>query len=415
MSVFNTSVSGMLADNNWLSTISQNVANANTTGFKNVETEFSSLVDSSPGSTPQVAGVSTNMISLNNLQGAVESTQTVSNLAVQGAGFFIVSDASGDIYLTRNGSFVPDAQGNLVNSAGYYLMGQNTENTTGSATVNSIAGLSKVNVQGAAATATASTTATIVANLPSTASIVAAANLPSTNAAGAKYTDETTLTAYDNLGGAHTLNLYFSNLGGGQWQVDAFDNAGATAGTGFPYSGGELGTSSTLTFNTTTGALTSGSPISIPVPGGATLSLDVSQTTQLASAFGVTSSTINGNAPGTMSGFSISASGVMSFEYNNGSSVNAFVIPLANVPSPDNLTSLIGGAYSTNYASGNLQVNNADSGGLGTINDSSLEGSTVDLAAELTNMIQAQSAYEANSKVFQTGANLFDTLNNLHA
>lgn len=414
MSVFNTSVSGMLADSNWLSTISQNVANANTTGFKNVETEFTALVDSSPGSTPQVAGVSTNMISLNNLQGAVESTQTVSNLAVQGAGYFIVSDASGSIYLSRNGSFVPDAQGNLVNSAGYYLMGANTEQTSGNVTINSISGLTKVNVQGAAATSTPSTTAKIVANLPSTAAVVAAGNLPSTNAVGSQYTAETTLTGYDNLGGAHTINLYFSNLGGGQWEVDAYDNSAATAGTGFPYSSGPLA-STTLNFSTTTGALTSGSPVSIGIPGGATLSLDLSQTTQLASAFGVTSATINGNAPGTMSGFSISATGVMQFQYNNGSSVNAFVIPLANVPSPDNLTSLIGGAYSTNYASGDIQVNNADSGGLGTINDSSLESSTVDLAAELTNMIQAQSAYEANSKVFQTGANLFDTLNNLHA
>ena len=414
MSVFNTSVSGMLADSNWLSTISQNVANANTTGFKNVETEFSSLVDSSPGSTPQVAGVSTSMISLNNLQGAVESTQTVSNLAVQGAGFFIVSDASGDIYLTRNGSFVPDAQGNLVNSAGYFLMGADTTNTSGTATINSISGLTKVNVQGAAATATASTAAKIVANLPSTAAIVPAANLPSTNSVGAQYTDETTLTAYDNLGGSHTINLYMSNLGGGQWEVAAYDNAAATPGAGFPYTGGPLATT-TLTFSTTTGALSGGSPMAIPVPGGQTLNLDLSQATQLASSFGVTSATINGNAPGTMSGFSISPSGVMSFQYNNGSSVNAFVIPLADVPSPDNLTSLIGGAYSTNYASGNLQVNNADSGGLGTINDSSLESSTVDLAVELTNMIQAQSAYQANSKVFQTGANLFDTLNNLHA
>ncbi len=101
----------MLANSNWLSTISQNVANANTTGYKNVETEFSALVDPLRGAPSQVAGVTTNMLSLNALQGQVEATQTTTNLAVQGAGFFVVSDASGDIFLTRNGSFVPDASG----------------------------------------------------------------------------------------------------------------------------------------------------------------------------------------------------------------------------------------------------------------------------------------------------------------
>ncbi len=111
MSVLNTSVSGMLANSNWLSTIAQNVANANTTGYKNTETQFSALVDASPGQTSQVAGVTTSMVSYNTLQGQVETTQTVTDLAVQGAGFFVVSDGSGDIFLTRNGSFIAGLAG----------------------------------------------------------------------------------------------------------------------------------------------------------------------------------------------------------------------------------------------------------------------------------------------------------------
>ena len=113
----------MLADQNWLSSISQNVANANTTGYKNLETEFSTLVDQARrAGPPQGAGVKRARVSLNALQGSVVSTQTATNLAVQGSGFFIVSNSAGDLYLTRNGSFVPDASGNLVNCAGYYLM-----------------------------------------------------------------------------------------------------------------------------------------------------------------------------------------------------------------------------------------------------------------------------------------------------
>ena len=118
MTILNTSVSGMSADSNWLSSISQNVANANTTGYKNVETDFSTMVDQVASGSVEGAGVQTSTISLNSLQGSIVTSQTATNLAVQGAGFFVVSDSAGDLYLTRNGSFVPDASGNLVNSAG---------------------------------------------------------------------------------------------------------------------------------------------------------------------------------------------------------------------------------------------------------------------------------------------------------
>ena len=123
MSLMGTAVSGMLSDTNWLSTISQNVSNANTTGYKNVETEFSTLVDQAGGAADSLAGVATSIRALNSLQGSVVGTSTTTDLAIQGDGYFVVSDSSGALYLTRNGSFVPDASGNLVNSAGYYLMG----------------------------------------------------------------------------------------------------------------------------------------------------------------------------------------------------------------------------------------------------------------------------------------------------
>ena len=91
----------------------------------------------------------------------------------------------------------------------------------------------------------------------------------------------------------------------------------------------------------------------------------------------------------------------------------AYDIPLANVASPDNLTSLNGNVFQSNQNSGSIVYGTAGTSGLGTIVSSSLENSTVDLATELTQMIEAQSAYQANSKVFQTGADLLDILNNL--
>src|SRR5277367_6444125 len=92
MSILNTSVSGMLADSNWLSSISQNVANSNTTGYKNVETDFSSLVDQISGGDPDYGGVATSQVSLNSLQGSVIATSTPTDLAIQGSGFFVVSN-----------------------------------------------------------------------------------------------------------------------------------------------------------------------------------------------------------------------------------------------------------------------------------------------------------------------------------
>jgi flagellar hook protein FlgE len=414
MSVLNTSVSGMLADSNWLSTIAQNVSNANTTGYKNTDTDFTAMLTAS-GDTPQLAGVATNTVSYNGLQGQVASTQTSTNLAVQGSGFFIVSNSSGDIFLTRNGSFVPDAEGNLVNSAGYYLMAvPTTPDNAASQTVNSITGLQKVNVDGQAASATPSTEATLTLNLNASDGVVAAADLPSKNIAASTYSSETTITAYSDLGGAENLDLYFTNEGGGKWEVDAYNAADAASGGGFPYTSGPLATT-TLTFNTSTGDLasTSATSLSIPVPSGQTMSLDLSNATQLDTSFAITSSTINGNAPGTVSGVTVANNGIMSFDYTNGASAAAYIIPLANVESVDNLTSVMGQAYQVSDASGQMQINNPQSAGMGEIESSSLEGSTVDLATELTNMIQAQSAYEANSKVFQTGTDLFDVLNNL--
>src|SRR5208337_3006916 len=318
MTILNTSVSGMLADSNWLSSISQNVANADTTGYKNQETDFSTVVDSVSSTAPG-GGVMTSVRSLNTLQGNIVSSATSTNLAVQGSGFFVVSDSSGAMYLTRNGSFVADASGNLVNSAGYYLMGSNIQ--SGSAPpANALSSLQKVNVASSGEIASPTTSASIAANLPSTATPVAAANLPSANSASSTYTAQTSLVVYDNLGGAHTINLYLANTGANTWEVDAFDASKAATGGGFPYSSGPLATG-TLTFNSANGTLSSGSPLSFTVPGGQTVSLNLSSTTQLAAAFSVSSATANGNAPASLQGVSIAPNGTLSFNYSSGASV----------------------------------------------------------------------------------------------
>jgi flagellar hook protein FlgE len=129
----------------------------------------------------------------------------------------------------------------------------------------------------------------------------------------------------------------------------------------------------------------------------------------------VSAATANGNAPASLQGVSIATNGKLSFNYTSGASLPAYDIPLANVASPDNLMSVNGNAFTSNSASGPVFLGTAGASSFGVINSSSLESSTVDLATELTDMIQAQSAYEANSMVFQTGANILNVLNGLKA
>jgi len=416
MSLMGTAVSGMLGDTSWLTNISQNVANANTTGYKDAQTEFATVIDAVGSTSSAGGGVTASVRNMNMLQGSVVGTSTATDLAVQGDGYFVVSDSNGDLYLTRNGSFVPDAQGNLVNSAGYYLMGYNVQEGQSSGTSNSLAGLVKVNTITSGEAATPTTDGTLAVNLPSTAA-VDAGTLPSANVAASTYTEETSLVVYDNLGAAHTLNVYFTNTGKNAagdytWEVDVYDAADASASGGFPYSAGPLQTQ-TVTFSAADGDLTAGSPLTFNVPNGQGMSLDLSQSTQLAASFSVNQATANGNAASSLTGVKISSDGTLDFQYSNGVSSPGYDIPLATVASEDNLTSIDGNAFQANQNSGTIRVGTAGTGGLGSIASSSLEDSTVELATELTDMIQAQSAYQANSKVFQTGANLLDILNNL--
>jgi flagellar hook protein FlgE len=393
MSIMGASVSGMNADTTWLSAISQNVANANTTGYKNAQTSFEALVDQASTTSYDAVGVTTNTMSLNSMQGTVVGNQSaVTDLAVQGNGFFVVSNAAGDIFLTRDGSFVPDAAGNLVNSDGYYLMAYNTQNGPPTMSANSFAGMEVVNVDKAGEQATPSTTGTFAANLPSTA------------AAGDSET--TSLIAYDNLGGSENISMTMTKTAANTWQLTATTSAGTTTATlNFDPNTGDLAS--------LTGAAATGTALSIPVPGGQPLSLDLGSMTQLAANYNVATANVSGNAPSSVIGVSIGTDGALSFNFSNGQSVAGYKIPLANVPSPDNLASVSGNAYQTTIASGQPTIGTAGAEGFGSIESSSLENSTVDLATELTQMIEAQSAYQANSKVFQTGADLLDILNNL--
>ncbi|KKZ87800.1 flagellar hook protein FlgE [Rhizobium phaseoli] len=431
MSIFGsmkTAVSGMNAQANRLSTVSDNIANVNTTGYKAVSTSFSSLVLPSSGGNYNSGGVQTSVRQAVSDQGDISYTTSTTDLAISGDGFFIVQGPDGTPVLTRAGDFTKDDEGNLVNAAGFQLMGYSYDSGSPAVVVNGFDGLVPVNVSQDGLTAIASTSGVFKGNLDSNAKIpVAPATLPSANLATTTTdTKKVSMVAYDRLGNKVMYDFYFTKQSvaaapppappatAATWEVAMYRNANAATGgtTSFPYTaGGAVGTGS-LTFDAN-GKMTSSGAVTInDGVTGQSITMDFSGLTQLGADFSGTG-TPNGQAATPVKDVTIDGDGIVYAKYEDGSTKPLYRIPLANVASPDKLTLMSGNVYSANGQSGVTVTGFPQTNGLGTIKSGALEGSNVDLAGELTEMIEAQRSYTANSKVFQTGSDIMDVLVNL--
>lgn len=163
-----TGVSGMNAQSNRLSTVADNIANANTTGYKKASTQFSSLILPSTGGAYNSGGVTTDVRYSISAQGTFTYTTSSTDLAINGSGFFIVSGADGVEYLTRAGAFTPMSDGTLRNTAGYKLMGYEYSSTADpTIVINGYDGLSEINLSSGTPIATPSTEGELAVNLPS--------------------------------------------------------------------------------------------------------------------------------------------------------------------------------------------------------------------------------------------------------
>lgn len=411
--VMRTGTSGMNAQASRLSAVADNVANVNTTGYKSASCQFSSLILSNSPTSYECGAILASTRVAVSAQGGLMSTSSASDLALSGPGFFIVSSPSGTPYLTRAGSFIKSDNGDLVNSAGYSLMGFKLTDDEPDFTVNGYDGLVTVNLTEAAMTASPTTKGVFTANLPSTAEALDSAALPSANDEDSTYTTKSSLLTYDRLGAVIKLDVYFSKTDTANWEATIFNSADAAEGGGFPYSSDPL-TSELLNFDED-GALEPGSPkeLSFSIPGGADFELDIQGLTQLAAPYSVISARVNGTPAGEPFDIDFARDGYIYAIYNSGTRIPMYRIPLGQVASADLLKPLAGNVFSPNQESGVVTVGFAQTNGLGEILSKTLEQSTVDLAGELTSMIDAQRGYTANSKVFQTGSELMDVLVNL--
>ncbi|TNM66069.1 flagellar hook protein FlgE [Aliirhizobium smilacinae] len=419
MSIFGTmktAVSGMNAQANRLGTVGDNIANSSTTAYKGASTAFSSLVLPSTSGNYNSGGVETKVRYSVSEQGALEYTTSGSDLAIQGEGFFIVQDTAGNIFLTRAGSFTPDEEGYLVNDAGYMLLGYDADGGTPTTVVNSYDGLVPVKASNSSITAVATTNGSLTGNLNKSAEAIAAGSWASDNSPTTDVNMDsilkTSVTTYDEYGASVTYDFYFTKTADNSWEVAVYNAADkSTTGSGsFPYSSTAI--TADLVFDSKGLVSVDGNttPLSIDING---ISFDLSGMNQLSSDSVISKGSANGSPAEAMTGIEIDSDGTVYATYAKSDPKALYQIAMATVQSPDNLKLYSGNVYKPTADSGVVTIGFAGTTGFGEIVSGALETSNVDLASELTEMIESQRSYTANSKVFQTGSDLMDVLINL--
>jgi flagellar hook protein FlgE len=393
--------------------ISDNIANTSTTGYKTTSAMFDDLVTASSNATSYASGGVTVSGRANiTQQGLLAATSNATDVAIQGTGFFVVNSATsgGITSYTRNGAFTIDNAGYLENN-GSYLEGWRTDadgNVVGS---ESASNLSAINTQIASTSGSATTKTTVAANLPSDA------------ATGDTYTSS--MTAYDSLGAANTMQITWTKTGTNAWSA-SFANPTTSSDT-TTATGTASGTID-ITFNSDGSlASTSPSPATVAVTGWTDGAADSTITMNLGTVGGtdgltqyasgettpsvnVTSIDSDGLSYGKLSSVSIGKNGVVDATYSNGETIAIYKIAVATFADPNGLSAASDGLYSATVTSGNAALQASGENGAGTVYGSELESSTTDTSSQFSSMISAQQAYSAASQVISTVNKMYDTL-----
>ncbi|MDE2030237.1 MAG: flagellar hook protein FlgE [Alphaproteobacteria bacterium] len=425
----NVSVAGLQAQSQAIGNISDNLSNSSTTGFKSIGTTFESFVTASNATSNSPGGVTATPAYQNDVQGTITTTSTSTNLAISGQGFFPVSTAvqtstgatqfTGSNYYTRAGDFTTNKDGYLVNGSGYYLEGYTIDQN---GNVNS-------------SSTTPIQVSALLDNPVPTSTVTYAANLPASATAGSFTSSTSTIQIYDALGNTHDMSMTWVKTATNQWSVNVDVKDGLGSGSDYTAtipvtfnSSSPAGTIKTVsaagtgTYSVDTGS-EAGVNFALTFPGTGSQTVDLNLgtynqatgVTQFASSgsstdVAVSSIQQNGLGEGSFSSISIDKSGIVSINYNNGSTREIYQVPVATFNSPDNLQRVSGSAYQATLASGTANLHIAGSFGAGTLSSGSLESSNVDIASEFTTMIQAQQVYSANAKVVTAVNQMLNTI-----
>ncbi len=439
-----TGVSGLNTNGNAMSVLGNNIANTNTVGFKSSRTIFSDLLSatiSGSGGVSQV-GRGTQLSTVDNIfsQGTFENTESNTDLAIEGEGFFIVKPtASQETFFTRAGAFRFNDDGYLVNPEGLRVQGKNflADGTLSAGDPTDI----QVDI-GTLIPAKETGTITMTTNLDANATVLgatAASGGPGTfdlNAPSADSNYAASSRVFDTLGNTHLLTTYFRNVGGNSWEYYTLADSSEIA-SGGPDTYTTV-TSGTLDFDVSGKLIqidgnaiysdppTYETPI-LPRPQGGIAAGNIDWTngastaqavdldfftTQYSSDSIVISQGQDGYGAGALVKIAIDGDGIVTANYSNGERIKVSQIALAKFPNPGGLAKAGSNLYAATDASGDIRTGTPGSE-LGKIFTNALEQSNVDLAQEFVKMITTQRGFQANSKIITTTDELLGELINL--
>jgi flagellar hook protein FlgE len=403
---FDIALSALNATTNAINVTANNLANLNTTGFKASQVSFEDLFAQSLGVVNQNQsgfGVSTAQVTQQFTQGALQSTGGTFDAAIQGDGFFVVQDPSGNQLLTRDGSFSTNANGDLVTAGGQSVQGWTLK--AGSVTVNTNGAIGNVQIP------TGSLRPPVA-----TQNFQLNTNLNSSATADSSSTFSYPMQVTDSLGNTQTLTVGFTKTASNAWSYSISipsSALSASSGTANPVASGNL------TFDSS-GNLTSPAaappsvlnqvPVAISglADGAADLSMNwnlsdpksgASQITQISEPSAVSTSTQDGVAAAELVKVGIGTGGELVAQYSDGEQQQVGQLALATIPNPESLSPVGNNNYQLSAASAAPVIGTPGTGGRGTIIGGELESSTVDIATEFTNLIVYQRSYEASAKV----------------
>ncbi|KVF79493.1 flagellar biosynthesis protein FlgE [Burkholderia sp. FL-7-2-10-S1-D7] len=407
-------LSGLAGASNALDVIGNNIANANTVGFKSSTAQFSDMYANSVATSVNTQiGIGTALSSVQQQfgQGTINTTNSSLDVAINGNGFFQMSNNGVTTY-SRDGTFQRDKNGFIVDSQGRNLMGY-------AANMGGVINTAQtVPLQAPTTNIAPTATTKISAQLNLNSQDTVPAKTPFSATDTTTYNYSTSIQVYDSLGGSQAVNMYFVKSATGTWEAYAGVQGGATTDLG------------TVTFDSS-GAIqstTTGSPaaptaslgqfqFSVPNTDGSaspqSLTLDLTGTTQYGGKDGVNNLAQDGYASGTLTTFSIGADGKLTGNYSNGQTAVLGQIVLANFNNPNGLVNLGGNQYAESSASGVPQISSPGSTNHGSLQGSALENSNVDLTSQLVNLITAQRNYQANAQTIKTQQSVDQTLINL--
>ena len=412
-----SAVSALKAQSTQLAAVSQNIANASTTAYKTTEVSFQSLVTGNTDSSTNAAGSVLTDVSRNmDLQGEISTTDSGTNIALDGAGFFVVSDAlsntSSSYNYSRNGEFSADADGYLINNEGYYLLGWQTDENGNILATNSndLNSLEVIDVSAVTGSAEATTEVTFDLNLPADANI----------------TDTFVISyeVYDSLGVSHTIEMSCEKTAANSWTATLSDpyltnDSTVTTATIAPLTiditfdgGGKLAsytTNAVALTGFTTGAFDSALTLDFGTIG------DADGITQYSSSSSdadieITLIDSDGVRYGQLSGITIDNDGLVTASFDNGLRQMIYQIAISTFSNSKGLTHIDGTVYDENENAGNYNLQLPGGGNAGTVVASAIELSTTDTSSEFNKMIIAQQAYSSAAQVISTVTDMYDTL-----